>query len=374
MRTVPFYDVRAANAPFQGQMVDLTAEVLAGGHVITGPRLEAFEAAFAQYCGVEHCIGVGNGLDGLSLALRALGVGPGDEVIVPAFTFIATWFAVSLIGALPVPVDVTIDGNIDVDLIEAVITPRTRAIVPVHLFGRLAEMDKLLAIASAHGLRVVEDAAQAHGAMQGRQRAGSFGDAAAFSFYPTKNLGAIGDGGAVVTRDPGVEAAVRRLRNYGGLRKYEHEVIGTNSRLDELQAGYLGLKLPMLDRGNDHRRNVARRYLASLGSAQLQDIALPAYTPEASVWHLFVIRSGRRDALRDALARAGVGALVHYPAAPFEQPCYAGRYDPAAFPIARELSRTVLSLPMGDYLSEADVDYVIDSVTACARRLAPVAA
>jgi dTDP-4-amino-4,6-dideoxygalactose transaminase len=361
-------------------MIEVTGDVLDEGHLIAGPGLEAFETAFAAYCDVPHCVGVGNGLDGLALALLAVGVKPGDEVIVPAFTFIATWFAVSIIGAVPLPVDVGIGGNIDVGRIESAITSRTRAIVPVHLFGRLADMEPLLALASAHRLLVVEDAAQAHGAAQDGRRAGGFGDAAAFSFYPTKNLGAIGDGGAVCTRDPDVATALRKLRNYGSVTKYQHEVIGRNSRLDPLQAAYLGIKLPHLDRANARRRAIARRYLTALASIAPDDVASPLDALEASVWHLFVIRSDRRDALQASLARCGVETMVHYPIAPFDQPCYAGRYDPRMFPIARELSRTVLSLPMADYLSDANVDHVIEALiasvktTAVGRTLAAAAA
>ena len=374
MTAVPFYDVRAANAPYRGQFAAVSQDVLDSGHLIAGPRLDAFEKEFAAYCGVNHCVGVGTGLDGLTLALRAVGVMPGDEVIVPAFTFIATWFAVSNVGAVPVPVDVGVEGNIDVGRIEAAITPRTRAIVPVHLFGRVADMSPLMALAAAYNLRVVEDAAQAHGAVQSGRRAGSLGDAAAFSFYPTKNLGALGDGGCVCTDDFEVAMRVRRLRNYGALSKYEHDTIGTNSRLDELQAAFLTVKLGELDQSNARRREVARFYLAALEPARLRGLDLPAGPPEDSVWHLFVVRAGRRELLRQALAERGVGTMVHYPAAPFEQPCYAGRYDARDYPVAAALGRTVLSLPMADYLSDADVVAVTQAVLASAAEHCPAAA
>ena len=340
--------------------------MLDGGQLILGDRLQAFEQDFARCCGVRECVGVGNGLDALALALRALEVGPGDEVIVPAFTFAATWFAVSQAGARPVPVDVRPDGMIDPGLVAAAVTPRTRAIIPVHLFGALADMEAILAVAGRFGLAVVEDAAQAHGAERGGRRAGSFGAAAAFSFYPTKNLGALGDGGAVCTGDAALASRVRKLRNYGSDRKYHHEVPGQNSRLDELQAAYLAVKLPHLDAANERRRSVARRYHDHLAAARLPGIELPPPCP-SSVWHQFVLRAADRDRLQSLLARRGVGASVHYPVAPFDQPCFAGQHDRTRFPVAARLAGTVLSLPMGDYLSDAEVGHVIQAVIGAAR-------
>jgi dTDP-4-amino-4,6-dideoxygalactose transaminase len=361
MMKVASYDVVRANAPYRAALTAATDAVLDSGHLILGDRLQAFEQAFASYSGARFGIGVGNGLEALALALRALGIGPGDEVIVPSFTFVATWLAVSQIGARPVPVDVRLDGMMDSTLIAAATTPHTRAIVPVHLFGALADMDAIMAIAASSGLEIVEDAAQAHGAERAGRRAGSFGIAAAFSFYPTKNLGAIGDGGAVCTSDADLAARIRRLRNYGSEQKYRHEVIGQNSRLDELQAAYLTVKLPHLHAANARRRQVAQRYNERLSTAHIPEIELPLPCP-SSVWHQFVVRSPLRSQLQTALAQRGVGTTIHYPVAPFDQPCFAGQYDRAQFPVATRLAETVLSLPMGDYLSDAEIEHVIQAM------------
>jgi dTDP-4-amino-4,6-dideoxygalactose transaminase len=363
MMKVASYDVVRTNAPYRVALTAATEAVLDSGHLILGDRLQAFERAFASHSGAHYGVGVGNGLEALALTLRALGIGPGDEVILPAFTFVATWLAVSQNGARPVPVDVRLDGLMDPALIAAAITPRTRAIVPVHLFGALADMDAILAIAADSGLEVVEDAAQAHGAERAGRRAGSFGIAAAFSFYPTKNLGAIGDGGAVCTGDADLAARVRRLRNYGSDQKYRHEIIGQNSRLDELQAAYLAIKLPYLQAANARRRRVAQRYNESLSTARIPGIELPHLCP-SSVWHQFVVRSPFRNQLQAALAQRGVETAIHYPVAPFDQPCFAGQYDRAQFPVATRLAESVLSLPMGDYLSDAEIEHVIQAMIA----------
>ena len=344
------------------------AATLDGGELIGGEPLRAFERAFAAYCGVGHCVGVGNGLDALTLALRALGVGAGDEVIVPAFTFVATWFSVSLLGARPVPVDVGDDGTMDPAGIAAAITARTRAIVPVHLFGRLADMDAVLS--AAGGIPVVEDAAQAHGAALNGRRAGALGVMAAFSFYPTKNLGALGDGGAVTTDDPALAQRVRRLSNYGSDRKYRHETLGQNSRLDAIQAGFLAAKLPGLDAANARRRRVADRYRAGLEG--VPGLTCPAMGGEGMVWHQFVIRTAGRDRLQAGLAQGGVGTTIHYPTTPFDQPCYARCYDRTRYPMASRLAATVLSLPMADYLGDDEVAEVIGAVRGCFQARATV--
>lgn len=363
---VAAYDVARANARHRPALLSAMAAVMDGNQFILGDHLRAFEQSFAEQSGTAHCIGVGNGLDALTLALRALGVGRDDEVIVPAYTFIATWLAVSNLGARPVPVDVMHDGNIDPCLIAAAVTARTRAIVPVHLFGRIADMDAILHVAGNFGLPVVEDAAQAHGAERRGRRAGSFGALSAFSFYPTKNLGALGDGGAVCTNDPALAAAVRSLRNYGSVQKYRHDVLGCNSRLDDLQAAFLSVKLPALAAANDSRRSVAGRYRAALSG--LDGIACPDAGQDGMVWHQFVVRSADRDSLRSGLALAGVGTDIHYPAAPFDQPCYSGQHDRSRFPVAVKLASQVLSLPMAEYLSEAEVRHVIKSTKKAARR------
>ena len=368
MMQVAAYDVVRANAPYRAALAAATDAVLDSGHLILGDRLQEFEQEFARYCGVRHCLGTGNGLDALALVLRALGIGPGDEVIVPAFTFAATWFAASQAGAKPVPVDVRPDGLIDPALIAAAVTGRTRAIIVVHLFGALADMQAVLAVAGQFGLAVIEDAAQAHGAGRGGRRAGSFGTAAAFSFYPTKNLGALGDGGAVCTDDEALAGRVRRLRNYGSEQKYHHEVVGQNSRLDELQAAYLLAKLPHLDAANARRRRVAQRYHRALANSCLAGVELPPLCP-SSVWHQFVIRTMDRARLQASLASRGVGSSIHYPVSPFDQPCYAGQYDRSRFPVAVQLSNTVMSLPMSDYLDDDEVDCVIRAMTGCMQRL-----
>ena len=354
------YDVRRANARHRDALVAAAAATLDGGELIGGEPLRAFEQAFAAFCGVNHCVGVGNGLDALALALRALGVGAGDEVIVPAFTFVATWFSVSLLGARPVPVDVGEDGLMDPAGIAPAITARTRAVVPVHLFGRLADMDAVRAV--ANGIPVVEDAAQAHGAALHGRRAGTLGALAAFSFYPTKNLGALGDGGAVTTDDPVLAQRVRLLSNYGSDRKYCHEVLGQNSRLDPMQAGFLAAKLPGLHAANARRRHVADLYRAGLEG--ISGLLLPAMGGDDMVWHQFVVQTAGRDGLQAGLARCGVGTTIHYPTAPFDQPCYAGQYDPTRFPAASRLAATVLSLPMADYLRDGEVAAVIQAVRA----------
>jgi dTDP-4-amino-4,6-dideoxygalactose transaminase len=357
------YDMLRANAPYRAAFIAATESVLDSGQLILGNRLEAFEREFSTYSGTVHCVGTGNGLDALTFALQATGIKPDDEIIVPAFTFIASWLSVVYAGARPVPVDVTGDGLLDPALLAAAITPRTRAIVPVHLFGALADMDAILDIAARFGLQVVEDAAQAHGAERSGKRAGSFGIASAFSFYPTKNLGCLGDGGAVCTNDATVATRVRQLRNYGSDRKYRHEILGQNSRLDELQAAYLSVKLPDLDNVNDRRRRIARRYRDALSAAGSSDIELPRACP-SSVWHQFVVRTTDRTRLQELLAERGVGTTIHYPVAPFDQPCFAGQYDRTQFPVATRLAETVLSLPMGDYLSDDEVDHVIQSIVA----------
>ena len=351
------YDVVRANAAYRSQLIASFGQVFDSGQLILGARVESFEQDFARFCGVSDCVGVGNGLDALALALRASGIGPGDEVIVPAFTFAATWFAASQVGAKPVPVDVRWDGLIDPDLIAASITPHTRAIVPVHLFGALADMEAILAIGMQHGIPVIEDAAQAHGANHAGRRAGSFGVAAAFSFYPTKNLGALGDGGAVCTNNRPLADRLRKLRNYGSIKKYLHDVTGQNSRLDELQAAFLALKLFDLDAANRRRRQIAINYLQTIGDPDPALLTLPC-PREGSVWHQFVVQSPYRDRLKTLLLEQGVETLIHYPVAPVDQPCFAQEYNRADFPVATRLAETVLSLPMGDYLTEAETSHV----------------
>ena len=349
----PFLDLQRVNAAHAEAIGAALARVAASGRYVLGPETDAFEAEFAAYCGVRHCVGVANGLDALQLILRGHGIGAGDEVIVPSHTFIATWLAVSQCGARVVPVEpVEATGNIDAARVRVAVTPRTRAIIAVHQYGQCADMAALRAIADECDLRLIEDAAQAHGARLRGRRAGSFGDAAGFSFYPGKNLGALGDGGAVTTNDDQLAQRLRVLRNYGSPRKYQHDVMGVNSRLDEMQAAVLRVKLRTLDADNAARRAAAAIYLDELRHTPLQ---LPQVMAHAEpVWHLFVVRCAERAALQSALDARGIGHLVHYPIACHRQRAYAGRRWPE-LPIAERLAAQVLSLPMAPYLEAAAV-------------------
>ncbi|MBL1320390.1 MAG: DegT/DnrJ/EryC1/StrS family aminotransferase [Methylophaga sp.] len=360
MKTVPFLDLGLLHKPIRGALDAAYQRVMDSGWFVMGPELETFEAEFAQYCEVKHCIGVGNGLEAIHLLLRAYDIGLGDEVIVPSNTFIATWLAVSECGAIPVPVEPRVDThNIDPMEISKAITNRTRAIIPVHLYGQPADMDAINTIASEHGLIVIEDAAQAQGARYKNKRVGSLGHAAATSFYPGKNLGALGDGGAVLTDDDTIAEKVRKLRNYGSIVKYQHDSAGYNSRLDEMQAAFLRVKLSVLDEWNQSRRNVAEQYSKSLVNT---DIVLP-YVPEYAepVWHLYVIRSGHRDTLQQYMDKQGVSTVIHYPIPPHQQRCYQD-YKDYNLPIAEKFAKEVLSLPISPVIDEVDVSYVSDSL------------
>lgn len=351
--SVPFLDLKAINLSQADELEAAFKRVLHSGWYVLGAETSAFEASFATYCGSRHAIGVANGLDAIFMILKAYGVGPGDEVIVPSNTFIATWLAVSDCGATPIPVEPTADGfNIDPALVEAAITPRTKAILAVHLYGQTADMDPLKALAARHNLKLIEDAAQAHGALYRGGVAGQLGDAAAFSFYPGKNLGALGDGGAVTTSDDDLADKIRTLRNYGSKVKYYNEVPGYNSRLDEVQSALLSVKLPKLNADNARRRAIAAIYDKEL--AGIDGLALP-FVPEWAepVWHLYVVRHARRDALAKALAEQGIGTIVHYPVPPHLQPAYADLgYTEGAFPLAEAIHREVLSLPIGPTMTD----------------------
>jgi len=360
--TVPFLDLGAAYRELRDDIDAAVGRVLSSGRYLLGPEHEAFEAEFAEYCGAKHCVAVGSGLDAIVLTLRALGLGPGDEVIVPSHTFIATWLAVAATGAIPVPVEPDPEThNIDAGAIGAAVTSRTKAIVPVHLYGQPADLDAVDAVARRYGLAVVEDAAQAHGARYRGERIGSR-FAAAFSFYPGKNLGAQGDGGAVVTSDADLAAKLRLLRNYGSTVKYHHEIKGTNSRLDELQAAMLRVKLAHLDEWNARRVAVAGRYLSELDSSD--SLSLPAVPGWAEpVWHLFVVRTDDRARLRERLTAAGVQTLIHYPVAAHRSPAFAELGQPlGTLPRAERLAEQVLSLPMGPHLSADEVGAVVAAV------------
>lgn len=337
--------------------------VLASGWYILGEEVKAFERDFSAYCETAYCVGVGNGLEALHLILRAYDIGEGDEVIVPANTFIATWLAVSYTGALPVPVEPDKRTyNIDPQCIEAAITPRTRAIIAVHLYGQPADMDVINAIAGKHNLKVIEDAAQAHGARYKGRRVGSLGNAAGFSFYPGKNLGALGDGGAVTTNDFELAEKIRMLANYGSKEKYRHEIKGFNSRLDEIQAACLRVKLKYLDHWNGQRQILAAEYLQVL--AHINEIGLPYVMENVDhVWHLFVIRTPQRDRLQKRLAESGIGTMVHYPIPPHLQGAYADRgMTSGMFPITECMCDEVLSLPMGPQLNKLQLQAVINAI------------
>jgi dTDP-3-amino-3,4,6-trideoxy-alpha-D-glucose transaminase len=360
----PFLDLKRATDELRGELDEAYRRVADSGWFVLGPELEAFEREFADYCGARHCVAVGNGLDALYLILRASGIGPGDEVIVPAHTFIATWLAVSATGAVPVGADVDERTfNLDPACAEAAVTPRTAAILPVHLYGQPADVPALAQVARRHGLLLIEDAAQAHGASCHGKRAGNLGQAAAFSFYPAKNLGALGDGGAVTTDDGELAAAVRLLRNYGSREKYVHERQGVNSRLDELQAALLRVKLRHLDKWNARRADLAARYAREL--AGLPELALPQTPAWASpVWHLYVVRHPRRDALQQHLQRLGVATLIHYPIPPHRSAAYQGQRGPARsfFPVTERLAGEILSLPMSPHHSDQEVAAAVAAI------------
>ena len=367
---VPFLELLPAYRELQPELDEAYRRVMESGRFLFGPELEAFEQEFAAYCGARHGVGVGNGLDALHLILRGYGIGGGDEVLVPAHTFIATWLAVTYAGAVPVPVEVDQRTfNLDPERIEAAVTRRTKAIMPVHLYGHPADMDPLREVAARHGLPVIEDAAQAHGALYKGRRCGSLGEAAGFSFYPGKNLGAFADAGAVVTDDAELAGRLRKLRNYGSVVKYRHEEPGFNSRLGELQAAFLRIRLRRLDEWNARRRRLAAFYREELAGCPGLVLPMPAGWADP-VWHLFVIRHPRRDELQAKLAARGVDTMIHYPVPPHRSGAYAVmKQGVGALPVTEELSRTVLSLPMGPHLSEAQAGAVVESVQAACDEL-----
>jgi dTDP-4-amino-4,6-dideoxygalactose transaminase len=359
---IPFLDVGAGYAELKAEIDEALQGVLAAGQFVLGPEVDAFESEFATYVGAQHCVGVGSGYDALFLALVSLGIGPGDEVIVPSNTFIATWLAVSHAGARPVPVEPDLDTmNISLPAIASAVTSATKAVVPVHLYGYPVDMEPLVDYCRQHGLWMVEDAAQAHGAVLGGHRIGAHSHAVAWSFYPSKNLGAFGDGGAVTTSDPEVAAKLRMLRNYGSRQKNEYLRPGYNSRLDELQAAVLRVKLRHLDDWNARRRQQAARYLESLSSF---DLLLPPHASTATPsWHLFVVRQPRRDDLRARLTEAGVATQIHYPTPPHLQPSYRSLgFRSGAFPVSDSLASTVLSLPIGPHMTDDDQSSVIGAM------------
>jgi dTDP-4-amino-4,6-dideoxygalactose transaminase len=363
---IPLVELAGQYRTLRDEILPAMDAVMSQAQFILGDDVARFEEEFAAFCGARHCVGVASGLDALQLALRAVGVGPGDEVITAANTFIASALAITHAGATPVLADVRKDDfNLDPQAVERAITPRTKAILPVHLYGQPARMDEIMDIARRHGLKVVEDACQAHGARYGAARAGAIGDAGCFSFYPGKNLGGYGDGGAVVTNDPQIAERLRLDRNYGSRVKYVHESDGYNSRLDTLQAAVLRIKLRRLEGWNERRRELAALYRELLADA---DVLLPAEMRGVEhVWHLFVIRHPERDRLLADLHARGIGAGVHYPIPIHQQAPYAGvRTVPEGAPVSTLLAGQILSLPLYPEMTEAQVAEVADAVRACA--------
>lgn len=356
---IEYENLGRLNAPFIEEYKRVFSRVLDSGWYILGEEVRRFEEEFGQYCGSPHTVGVANGLEALYIALCALGIPPGSEVIVPSNTYIATILSVLQAGLVPVPVEPDPRTcNIDPDRIEARITPRTRAVMVVHLYGKACDMDPVLDICRPRGLRLVEDCAQAHGARYRGRRVGTFGDFGAWSFYPTKNLGCLGDGGALTTEDPVLAERVRMLRNYGSRVKYHNEVIGLNSRLDEIQAGFLRVKLKRLDEINEHKRSLAEIYRSRLGPGFI----LPAVDPELyDVYHIFNIRHERRDALREWLQARGVKTEIHYPVSPNRQPALKGIMDEDC-PISERIHATTLSLPISYYHTPEDIEKVCDLI------------
>ena len=360
---IPFLDLMAPHEELKTELREAFDRTLNSGWYILGNEVKQFEQEFADYCQAKHCVGVGNGLEALHLILRAYGIGEGDEVIVPSNTYIATWLAANYAGATPVPVEPDERTyNIDPLRIEAAITTQTKAIIAVHLYGQAADMDAINAIAKKHNLKVIEDAAQAHGARYKGRRTGSLGDAAGFSFYPGKNLGALGDGGAVTTNDADLADKVRVLGNYGSRVKYHNEVKGFNSRLDELQAAFLREKLKPLDAWNERRAKIAKQYLDCLSGKSLNLPWVPDWCNPA--WHVFVVRHPCRDQLQRTLGDAGIGTLVHYPIPPHLQVAYQGNgWMKGSFPIAEQMANELLSLPMGPHINARQVDHVCKILT-----------
>lgn len=360
---IPFLDLKAAYHELQTEIDYAVSQSMASGWYIGGPEIEAFQQEYASYVGSRHCISVANGLDALHLALRAMDIGPGDEVIVPSNTYIATWLAVSQCGAVPVPVEPKESTfNLDPTLVEAAITPRTKILLPVHLYGQPADLDPILSIAKEHGLRVLEDGAQAHGARYKGKRLGSHGDAVAWSFYPGKNLGAFGDGGAVTTNDAELADRISLLRNYGSRVKYKNEILGFNSRLDPIQAAILRVKLRHLDTWNERRKLIAKKYLCELTGCSLTLPEVPGWADP--VWHLFVVRHPRRNLLQSWLESQGIHTMIHYPIPPHLQAAYAELgYKEGDLPISEHIHKTVLSLPMDPTISNSSVDQIIVSLS-----------
>lgn len=361
---VPFLDFQQINSKYESRLIETFQKVINSGQLILGPELENFESEFSAYCGTKYAVGVGNALDAIFFMLLAADIGPGDEVIVPANTYIATWLAITRTGAKIVPVEPLLDNySIDPNEIEKAITPKTKAILVVHLYGKLADMSAIKKIANKYNILLFDDAAQAHGGSIDSNRVGSLADATAFSFYPTKNLGALGDGGAITTSNTKMYEKFLLFRNYGSPTKYINSIIGFNSRLDELQAAFLRLKLPLLDEANELRAHSAFKYYNLLSG--IKSISLPEYTEysTSNVWHLFVIRHPDRNNLMSFLAQHGVECLIHYPVPPHLQQAYSFLgYKRGSFPISEKIHEEVLSLPLWPGIKDEQIEYVCELV------------
>lgn len=364
---IPFLDLRSAYLELKEEIDSAILRVASSGHYILGEEVEAFESEWATYCEADYSVGVANGLDALILSLKAVGVESGDEVIVPSNTFIATWLAITAVGAVPIPVEPKANSfNIDIERIESAITTRTKVIMPVHLFGEPADIDPILDIAEPRGIRVVEDAAQAHAATYKNRRIGSHGHLVCWSFYPGKNLGALGDAGAITTNNRFYAEKLRALRNYGSSVKYVNDILGQNSRLDPIQAAVLRVKLRYLDVWTERRRQIAQAYLQRITAPEIQ---LPVPTKGRNpAWHLFVIRTPERNVLQAALTARNVQTLIHYPIPPHMQKAYEYLgFKPGDFPVAKMQSEQVLSLPMGPHLSVDNCEYVATAINEACR-------
>jgi dTDP-4-amino-4,6-dideoxygalactose transaminase len=359
---IPFLDMKAPYAELQEEIDAAIHRVAASGWFIGGPEVEQFEAAYSAFCGVQNTVGVANGLDALHLSLLAMGVSAGDEVIVPTNTYIATWLAVSQCGATPIPAEPDeTTFNIDPEEIARKITNKTKVIIPVHLYGQSADLDPILQLAKQHGIKVLEDGAQAHGATYKAKKLGGHGDAVAWSFYPGKNLGAMGDGGAVTTNDSELADKIRLLRNYGSRIKYVNEVRGYNSRLDPLQAAILTVKLRHLDDWNSRRQRIAMTYESAIVSSAIKLPKVPQWT--SSAWHLYVVRTGERKRLQKYLEGRGVGTLIHYPIPPHLQKAYVDlNWREGDFPIAERMAQEVISLPIGPAITSDQLSTIIDAI------------
>ncbi|MDB4689248.1 DegT/DnrJ/EryC1/StrS family aminotransferase [Verrucomicrobia bacterium] len=359
---IPFLELKSTYLELKDEFDKAYHRVMQSGWYLQGSEVEAFESEFADYIGTDFCVALGSGLDAIRIALQSHGIGRGDEVLVPGQTFIATWLGVSESGASPVPVDINQKShNLNPDLLEDALSSKTKAILPVHLFGTPADMDPINAFAKKHGLIVIEDAAQAHGAKYKNKKCGSLGQSAAFSFYPGKNLGAFSDGGAITTNDREIAARAKALRNYGSTKRYQHEMPGINSRLDELQAAFLRVKLKQLDLWNQRRQFVATSYLDHLKDALA--LELPVLTNNVrSSWHLFVVQHANRDYLQQQLSNEGIQTLIHYPIPPHRSKVYMGSHGHVKLAVSEQMAMDTLSLPIGPHLGKTEVTYVIETL------------